>query len=329
MPIIINGERVSPDILDFEFSQIKSHHQNQGDVSCCERDDEFRGHANENIIVRMLLSQEARRTTEPVRKAEVDKAIKNLEKNHGGREKFFEAFNLVPGDEGRVRRDVESTLHVEKMLDRVCADDGVPPEEELKRFYEGHLDRYMTVERVRASHILGSPSREPGKDLYQSLRDVRRQILEGADFDELARQHSEKYDPAGKPPADDPDAPRGDGIDLGLFARGELLQEFELVAFSMNVGEVSPVFASPFGYHIVKLTGRQPSAPKPLDEIRETVLADFVQDRRQGKVRTYVEELRAKASIEQTPDEEEPVEEKPAAKKSRKRRPAKKRRAAR
>ena len=321
MPLIINGEQVSPDVLDNEFSQIKSQEQQKGDISCCERDGEFRSAANENLIVRVLLSQEARKTTEPVRKAEVNKAIRKLEKSHGGRDKFFEAFNLEPGDENRVRRDVESTLHIEKMLDRLCGPNGEPGDEELKAFYEKHLDRYMNAERIRASHLLGSSSKAAGKDLYETLREIRKRLLEGEDFDKLARQHSEKYDPNGKAESDDPDVPRGDGIDLGFFARGELVQEFELVAFSMKVDEISPVFASPFGLHLVKLTGRHPAAPKPFEEVSAAVRAEFLQERRQEQIRRCVDELRSKATIEQLPDEEEPaVPETPAKKRKPRRR---------
>ena len=51
MPLTINGELVDEGLLDAEFSQIKAHFEQQANVSCCERDDEFMGYA------RIILSQ--------------------------------------------------------------------------------------------------------------------------------------------------------------------------------------------------------------------------------------------------------------------------------
>lgn len=302
MTLIVNGERVREELLSEELSRIRGYFQSQGEASCCERDDEFRGYANDNVIARVLLEQEAARSTPPPTEGEIADALRNLEEEHGGREKLCEAYGLDPDDPDRIRRETEANLRIRRVLDRECAADGEPREEELRAFHESHLDLYMEPERVRASHVLKGPSRDRRK-IHDELRQVREQLLEGADFDELARAHSEKYDPEGKPASDDPAAPRGDGIDLGLFARGELPEEFEIVAFSMREGEVSPVFATPFGFHLLKVTGRRPATPKPFETVREAVLADFLQDRRQNRIARFVEGLRSKATIEQTPDE--------------------------
>ena len=50
MPLTINGETVDDGLLDAEFSQIKAHFEQQANISCCERDDEFMGYAKDNLI---------------------------------------------------------------------------------------------------------------------------------------------------------------------------------------------------------------------------------------------------------------------------------------
>lgn len=62
-----------------------------------------------------------------------------------------------------------------------------------------------------------------------------------ADFESIARAES-----------DDPGSARNGG-DLGFFGMGRMVPEFEEVAFSLNDGEISKPFASPFGYHIVQV----------------------------------------------------------------------------
>jgi parvulin-like peptidyl-prolyl isomerase len=105
------------------------------------------------------------------------------------------------------------------------------------------------ADKVRASHILlmykGSmrSTASRSKDEAQALiADLKKQVAEGADFGALAKQHS--------------DCPSGQsGGDLGMFGRGQMVPEFDACAFSMDVGDVSDVVETAFGYHILHRTG--------------------------------------------------------------------------
>jgi hypothetical protein len=284
MALIINGERIDDAVLDGEFSGIKAYFESLGNVSCCERNDEFRRYARQNVVARVLLAQEAMRSHPPVPEAEVDESIEKLKEEHGGEQRFFSAIGASPEQMDTIRRDVELNLRVRKMLEELSAKDPAPSDDELRAYYDENIDAYKSFEEVRASHILKAPSRGEQRDAaYQELRQVRERLLAGEDFDTLARKHSDKAD---------------DHIDLGFFKRGELAEEFELVAFSMNVGEISPVFGSPFGFHIVKVIERKPATPKPFDEVRDQVREHLTQDRQQENTRKLVEELQATATIE-------------------------------
>ena len=59
MQTLVNGEPIAPEWIEEEFSQIKSWHEQRSQLSCCERDDEFRAQARDNVIGRVLLNQAA------------------------------------------------------------------------------------------------------------------------------------------------------------------------------------------------------------------------------------------------------------------------------
>jgi peptidyl-prolyl cis-trans isomerase C len=101
---------------------------------------------------------------------------------------------------------------------------------------------------VRASHILlmykgsaRSTATRSKAEAEQQIKQLEAQISGGADFAALARQHS--------------DCPsKAKGGDLGSFGKGQMVPEFESAAFSMQVGQVSGVVETAFGYHLIQRT---------------------------------------------------------------------------
>lgn len=102
---------------------------------------------------------------------------------------------------------------------------------------------------VRASHILlmyagsaRSSATRSKEEALQQIQDLKAQLDSGADFGALAAQHS------------DCPSSRNQG-DLGSFGRGQMVKPFEDTTFGMEVGQVSDVVETDFGYHLIKRTG--------------------------------------------------------------------------
>ena len=289
MPIIINGELIDEDVIGQEFSEIKGYHERVGRISCCERDDEFRAQAIDNITGRVLVSQEARKRDEPISEEEIDAAVARLKEEHGGEQQFYFNMGLTPEQADLIRENVSASLAVDKLLQEVCGPDPEADEAALKAFYEKRISDYMTQEEVRASHIFKSVQQaEDREELLKDLCEVRRQLVAGADFLETAKEYSDK-------PADE--------VDLGFFKRGELMDEFEVVAFSMNVGEISPVFPMHGSFHIATVTDRKPSVAIPFEEVENEVKDAWLQADRDAKIKDYIAELKRSAAIEEVREE--------------------------
>ncbi len=103
---------------------------------------------------------------------------------------------------------------------------------------------------VRASHILIKCSENASAadtlKAYKRAQDIRKLALK-EDFNKLARETSE-----------DPSAVRNGG-DLGYFTAFSMIYDFEKVAYAIEVGAVSQVFRTRFGYHIIKVFDRRPN----------------------------------------------------------------------
>ena len=104
---------------------------------------------------------------------------------------------------------------------------------------------------VCASHILVNCGQDASAadslKAYKRIESLRKRALKGEDFAKRARENS-----------DDPSASRNSG-DLGFFTAFSMIYEFEKVAYATEVGAVSPIFRTRFGYHIIKVFERRPN----------------------------------------------------------------------
>jgi parvulin-like peptidyl-prolyl isomerase len=284
MPLIINGKPIDDGAIDAEFASIKSYHERMNNVSCCERDPEFRQTARENVIGRVLLADEALRSVEPASQQEIDAELEKLKEQHGGEGHFYAAMGIGPDQIGLVKQDLDVGIRMNKLLDRLMESEPEPSDAALREFYDKHIATFTTPEERRASHISKGVSRMASRDgLLDEFAAVREKLMNGADFEELAKAHSDRG---------------SDLVDLGYFRRGDLPEEVEIVAFTMRVGEISPVFGSSVGVHIVKLTDIKKAAARPFDQARDDARRLYLEERKRQRAQELIAKLRQEAVIE-------------------------------
>ncbi len=131
---------------------------------------------------------------------------------------------------------------------------------------KAYADNAKQYEQVKARHILiapkGSPAAQTGKkeltddEAKAKAEDLRKQIVAGASFEELAKKESDDAGSGAR------------GGDLGSFGHGQMVPEFEAAAFAAKVGDVTPVVKTQFGYHIIKVEAHD---SKPLAEVRPEI----------------------------------------------------------
>ncbi len=286
MPFIINGETIDASLLDAEFGRIKADFEQRSNVSCCDRDDEFMGYAKDNISASVLLSQHAEQTIPTPDIADIDAHIEKLIQEHGNEDALYFNLGIAPGEKSELGMRIATSIQVERLVSQIVGDPPDTGERQLADYYQKHQADFMSAEEVRSMHIFKSLRMAEDREiLFRELRAVREEALAGADFADLARQHSDK-------PEED--------IDLGWYRRGELMEEFELVTFSMQLGEVSPVFATQWGMHLAKLCERREPQPQPIADVADQIRERITSENHDSKLEAHIDALRAKAEIVDT-----------------------------
>jgi len=133
-------------------------------------------------------------------------------------------------------------------------------EAEVEKYYTEHAREFETPQQVHAAHVLVPVPQTGGSEAEDRARakivDVIRRAKAGEDFARLAAQVSE--DPGSK----------SKGGDLGWITKGEMVPDFEAVAFSLGRGQISaePV-RTPFGFHAIKVFETRAASKKPLKDV--------------------------------------------------------------
>lgn len=155
-----------------------------------------------------------------------------------------------------------------------------PDEEYMQTLYQIEQKRFMTTERRQARHIL-LLNKEGAEDARQRLAALRAEIESGAEFEDLAKEHSE-----------DPGSKENGGL-LDLAERGLYDPAFEDTLFSLEEGEVSQPVESAFGWHLIKLEKVEPEQTRPLTDetVREELLKIYREKELEQRYRQYVGRL--------------------------------------
>ncbi len=81
------------------------------------------------------------------------------------------------------------------------------------------------------------------------------------------------------------------------FSRGEMVKEFEDAAFAMNVGEVSELVKTQYGYHIIKVVDKIPERQILLDEIKDAIRPELDQKAKNDFIEELLDKWKAAGSI--------------------------------
>ena len=168
----------------------------------------------------------------------------------------------------QVRADILAQIISEDIFKKVTADVKVS-DADIKAYYVKNPTSYTQAESRDVRHILVKT-----KALADSIYG---QLKGGADFAKLAKQYS--LDPGSK----------ANGGKLTI-SRGQTVPEFDKMAFSLKVDELSKPVKTQFGYHVIQaLTKVKPKTTQPLAQVRETIRQQLLQQQRSEAMTKWVE----------------------------------------
>ena len=245
------------------------------------------------LIDNRLQLQEADREKVVVEDAELNEELAERVKTTYGA-KSVEEFERLLKEQGltmeSIKKRLRDSLRVQKVIRRKVALRVSVTDQEIAQYLEENRPKLETGLSYHARHILIVPEEGKADDAaWEAARIkaelVRTELAAGADFAELARQHSR-------------DASARDGGDLGTLKRGELSQEIETEILALQPGAVSRPYRSSLGYHVFKLESKESLEGDGLVRVKQQIREILYREKYETRLEAWLKEIKQRAIIE-------------------------------
>ncbi len=282
--LTINGEKIDKALIENEVERIKpSYKRVFKDQTEEEQQEQLFTWAKENIIEQILMMQESRADQYAIADDEVEQELTKVKEEHGGEDKFFTLMNMSKEEEPRLKSGLEQKMRMANLMKDVCKDIVKPSADTAVKYYEKNIDKFVVPEQVHAAHIVKYVNNDQTQaQAYAAIQAVYKKLQEGSTFEEVAGLESDCADNNG---------------DMGFFSRGQMVEEFEEVVFSMENGRVSDIIRTPYGYHIAKRYNYKKEEHIPFEKVKDEVIAYLYDDAKHKEMEKFVDVLKAKADI--------------------------------
>jgi peptidyl-prolyl cis-trans isomerase C len=171
---------------------------------------------------------------------------------------------------------IEKDILIQMGVKNIMADVDIT-EEEIQKYYENNSEMFKSEETASAKHIL--------VDTLDQMEEIKTEITNGMSFEEAAQKYSKCPSSA-------------QGGSLGSFTRGRMVPEFEKAAFELEVGQISEPVKTQFGYHLIKLDEKNLGEAKSLEESRQMIVKNILNQKQNEKYISSVTELKNKYDVE-------------------------------
>ena len=236
----------------------------------------FKKNILNQLIDYELLFQQAQKEKIKISNDEINLEIDKIKDNFPTLEEFNEALKANNITLDQLKKDIKRQLIINSILEEAKSQVSIS-DEELLEYYNENKESFLEPEQVHARHILVETEEEANNLLLL--------LKEGlTDFAELAKEKSTC-----------PSAEKGG--DLGFFAKGQMVKEFEDAAFSLKPGEISDVVQTQFGYHIIKCEEKKEEYSPTFEEAKERISNTLRSQRENEAISALISKLKEEAVV--------------------------------
>ena len=296
----VNGSDILAKRIKFQFKQVL---KNARALMTSPQKDKMLRKVIDQEVVRELMHQEAQKLKLTIDSNVIDiefKALKSAYKNEDEFKKALLQRGIVEDDlKKAIEVDAQAQMIIKQQVQgKVEIDDA-----DVQKYFQNNKENFLRPAAFRVSHILVMPFSpemikntkiEDLQDRKEELRQkakkkilgIQKELKNGAEIADLAKKYSHDESTA------------QNGGDLGFFYADGVEKVFADAVSKLEVGEVSDVVETTFGFHLIELTETKPSEYAPFEDMKEAIQKHLFMEDASNRVAGYITDLRKKAEIE-------------------------------
>ena len=237
----------------------------------------------QELVNRTLLDQEANKHELQVEREAVEGFVERMARQSGTTTEELRSQLRVAGIRYEdfyeyLRLELTKLRVVNVMVSAgISVSDDEIEAEFLERYPDGAVEVHYDVSQILLT-FPHAATEEARAEVLAMAEDIRGQLTSGAEFEALAEEHSQ-------------DPSRRRGGNMGSYTRGQLPQAFEAQALNLLPGQISEVFETRLGLHIVRLNEQWEESTIDVDEIREQIYRELQQDKTNRELERFMAQL--------------------------------------
>ncbi|MFX0558827.1 peptidylprolyl isomerase [Tepidibacillus infernus] len=226
------------------------------------------------LTTQKIIELESKNQKITISDSDIEKELQKMMESYGGEESFNQALQMSGITLDEIKENVKINVQLKKLLEPQIS----ISEEEMKKYFDENKESFAEQEQVKARHIL--------VDSEEKAKEVKAELEKGGDFAELAKKYSTDT------------GTKDQGGELGYFGKGEMVAEFDQVAFSLEVGKISDPVKTDYGYHIIEVEDKKEAKPANYEESKNEIKDILSDQKMQDLYPTWLEDQKTKYKIE-------------------------------
>ena len=304
---VVNGVTLDSQLLISEIKVYRLMSRQQNKTLSDKEMADFSHQALSRLVDQELVYQQAHKKNIRIEPKLVDQKVEEVRTQFPSEEMLQTALDMQGLTMGLLKTKFEKQMVEEALIRQEVVPNVKVADPEVEAFYQKHLDKFKTPEQYEIHHIFtasmqsdahGKGIDDPAlrkkserlnalvdQDAAEKIRDLHRQLQEGADFAALAKENSED----GKSGAQ--------GGSWGALPLSEIPESLSTPLKKLKQNKISEPVRSPYGYHILKWTKIIPAGHMKLSEIKSDIMNSLLRDKTLLEHKKMVSKMREQADI--------------------------------